>query len=515
MDFIRAAATFIYAVLAGLICAVIGMLVCTGQVFGEYIIAAVQVLLIHPVGLPERAYVFTVPAGGDPAKPNYLFGPARSDVRYIWQVTLSRWQNAAGWWLDAVGGLWDVNGFSQRLTAPIAGGLAVGLVVALLPAALLMVMVWLANEILLDFAMVSARCAVTAFRAIDSAYLSVRHIQVRCISCFERIPYPAYLCPKCKKIHWDIRPGRYGVLRRTCECGMRMPTLLLFGAAEQLEAICPRRACQHPLDYRPGEVQEVILPLFGPKAAGKTLLLWGIVKTLRQSARPGVRADTATPDTATRLHELDAAIAAGSQVEATLAAVLPKAYVLRLRIGRHHRILQLPDPAGELFYDSLRSADLLYLGAASTFILVIDPLSITDFWENLPSARRDELNAHRSTAPHPDQVYQQTADRIAQMGKRHAQRRLAIVFSRADLVGMENGPGAGAGEGVRKWAVDDLGLAGLLRDAESDFREVALFHTAPFGSKENGLDALVHWVMRAEGVAPASLKQAGSLPGSS
>ena len=64
---------------------------------------------------------------------------------------------------------------------------------------------------------------------------------------------------------------------------------------------------------------------------------------------------------------------------ATPAAELPKAYVLRLRIGRYRRIVQLIDAAGELFYDSQRSADLVYLGAANTFVMVIDPLSINDF----------------------------------------------------------------------------------------------------------------------------------------
>jgi len=33
---------------------------------------------------------------------------------------------------------------------------------------------------------------------------------------------------------------------------------------------------------------------------------------------------------------------------------------------------------------------------------------------------------------------------------------------------------------------------------------VALFHTAPFGSDQNGLSALVHWAMRAEWAPPAS-----------
>lgn len=203
------------------------------------------------------------------------------------------------------------------------------------------------------------------------------------------------------------------------------------------------------------------------------------------------------------MRDLDAGLAEGFPVPATPAAEVSKAYLLRLRIGRYRRIVQLIDAAGELFYDSQRSADLVYLGAASTFILVIDPLSIGDFWDRLPSAARERLAAQRSIAPHPQPVYQQTADRITEMGRQRAARRLAIVFSRADLTGTAFGPGASTGEDVRKWAEDDLGLAGLIRGAESDFRDVALFHTAPFGGGATTvLSDLVHWLMRAEGIAP-------------
>jgi hypothetical protein len=286
-----------------------------------------------------------------------------------------------------------------------------------------------------------------------------------------------------------------------------MPTLLLLGTAARLDAICPQRACGHPLEYRPGEVQEIVLPIFGSKGAGKTRLLYGIIKTLYQSIRRGVHVEPADSATAGRLRDLGSLLTDGSRIPATPAAAT-RAYVLRLRIGRNRRIVQLIDAAGELFYTSERSADLIFLGHATTFILVIDPLSISTFWDSLPSAQQDRLAPDRSEAPDPRLAYQQTADRIAEMGKRHAPRRLAIVFSRADLLGTECGPGANAGEGIRKWAENDLGLAGLLRQAESDFREVALFHTAAFGSDENTLTTLVHWLMRAEGITPTSLPAA-------
>lgn len=497
----RSIAYVIYAVLAVLAGAAAGTVVCTVQTVAEYLIGCAQVLVLRPGGLPDRKSVFTPPAGGDPARPSYFYGPARSDLRYVRQVFWSRWQDAAGFWSEAVGDMLEMGDSSGAAAGPLAVGLFSGLVVALPFAAVLAAAAGLTHEVLVDAATVSVRGTATALRAVDGALLRVRHIKMRCVACFERLPYPAYLCPnrECRDIHWDIRPGPYGVLRRTCHCGQPMPTLLLLGSARKLDAICSYRACKQPLEHRPGEEREVIFPIFGAKGAGKTLLLYGIIKTLEGSVRPGIRVETGDAFTASRIRDLDSALDEDYPVPATPAAELPKAYVLRLRIGRYRRIVQLIDAAGELFYSSQRSADLLYLGTASTFVLVIDPLSINDFWDRLPSAERDRLAADRSVAPHPQPVYQQTADRITEMGGQRASRRLAIVLSRADVIGKKFGPGASTGDGVRKWAEDALGLAGLMREAESDFLDVALFHTAPLASKENCLTDLVHWLMRAEG----------------
>jgi len=495
----------LYAVVAVLASTAIGVVICAVQTLAEYLIACARVLFLEDGELPDRRYVFTAPAGDDPAKPNYFYGPARSDLRYVRQVAWSRWQDAAEWWSGAVEDM--LEGGARTSTGPLGAGLAIGLIVALPLAAVLTAAAALAHEVLMGVATISVRCTATALRAVDSALLRARHIKVRCIACFERISYPAYLCAnlECRETHWDIRPGRYGVLRRTCQCGQRMPTLLLLGSAQQLDAICPHRACKKPLEHRPGEEREIIFPIFGSKGAGKTLLLYGIIKTLQESVRPGIHVDYADAATAARIRDLDSGLAEGFSVWATPAAELPKAYVLRLRIGRYRRIMQLFDAAGELFYDSQRSADLVYLGAANTFVMVIDPLSINDFWDHLPSATRERLIADRSIAPHPQPVYQQTADRITEMGRQRTARRLAIVFSRADLIGTEFGPGASAGEGVRDWAEEGLGLAGLIREAGSDFRDVAFFHTAAFGSNANTLTDLVHWLMRAEGITPPDL----------
>jgi hypothetical protein len=505
MYYVRNFATFIYAVLAGLASILFGVVACPCHACAEYMISCVQVLYTRPDGLPEQRQSYSVPSGSDPARPSYFYGPARSDLRHIRQVARSRWQDAAEWWQGAVADLWEPDNSSEKLTIPVAIGLTIGLIVGLPFAVLLTGAVWLTHEMLVDGATVGVRSSATTLRIIDSGLLFAKNIRVRCAVCFEQISYPAYVCPnpECKHIHWDIRPGRFGVLHRTCECGKSMPTLLLFGAAERLNAVCSQRACGQPLEYRPGQAREIIVPIFGSKGAGKTRLLYGIIKTLYQSVKPGVHVEPADSATAERLRDLESLLTDASPLPATPAAAT-RAYVLRLRIGRHRRIVQLIDAAGELYYSSERSAELIFLGHATTFILVIDPLSISAFWDSLLSPQRDRLTPDRSEAPDPRLAYQQTADRIKEMGRRHSPRRLAIVFSRADLLGRECGPGAGTGEEIRKWAENDLGLAGLLRQAESDFREVALFHTAAFGSDENTLTAFVHWLMRAKGITPTS-----------
>jgi Double-GTPase 2 len=511
-DSVRAFLIAIYAVLAVVAFALAGVALCAAQTLAVYLITGAAVLYRPPGGLPARRRPFTPPADADPARISYFYGPARSDLRYIRQVGWSRWQAAAGAWRQRVSEVFDDASEHRAFIAPPAAGLAAGLVIGLPAAAAVVAAVALAHEVLMAVATAGVRCTAGTLRAVDSVYLRVRHIKVRCVACFERIPYPAYLCPnpECRETHWNIRPGRHGVLRRTCRCGQRMPTLLLFGSARKLDAICSRRACKQPLEHRPGQEREIIFPLFGSRGAGKTRLVYGIVKTLEESSRPGVQISYADSGTTTRMRDLESGLAEGYGVPATPSAELPKAYQLRLRIGRHRRIVRLIDAAGELFYDSQSSASLVYLGDASTFVLVIDPLSIGDFWDHLPSAARERLAPYRSIAPHPLPVYQQTADRITEMGRQRGPRRLAVVFSRADLIGPDFGPGASTGDEVRKWAEDDLGLAGLIRGAESDFRDVGLFHTAPFsavpvsaaldGRGSSALTDLVHWLMRAEGI---------------
>ena len=293
-----------------------------------------------------------------------------------------------------------------------------------------------------------------------------------CPHCYERVPYPAYDCPArtARDRHRDVRPGRFGILRRRCRCGTRMNTLLLFGSS-RMAAFCPHPGCERSLEHRPGEAPEIVLPFFGATGAGKTRLLFSMVTQLRMWTEQGqLTAEFGDSSTARELDIADHVMRSGSSTVGT-SVELPRAHVIRLILKKGTRILQLYDAAGERFYNTDRTQELRYLNKARTFILVIDPLSVEAFWQQLPASTQAELSSVRSAAPSPDLAYQQTHQQIEAMGVQLKKVRLAVVFSRADLIGMPDGD-------VAEWARKELGLGNLIRSTTQNFKETCYFRTA-------------------------------------
>ncbi len=77
------------------------------------------------------------------------------------------------------------------------------------------------------------------------------------------------------------------------------------------------------------------------------------------------------------------------------------------------------------------------------------------------------------------------------MGVQLRKVRLAVVFSRADLI---DAPGTD----IAEWASDVLGLGNLVRSARLNFRETRFFFTAAVMTGEvmhESIPALMRWVL--------------------
>ncbi|MGW9348057.1 hypothetical protein SAMN05421803_102104 [Nocardiopsis flavescens] len=348
-----------------------------------------------------------------------------------------------------------------------------------------------------------------ALRVVDTGLRVVRRIRMVCPECYRRLPYPAYLCGRCGRRHDTVRPGAHGLLRRRCRCDRTLPTLILLGAAD-LETLCPH--CDRPLEHRPGEAREFLLPLFGGTGAGKTRLAAGLHLALAQAARQG-------PDSylepfgeeAARLSREGArALAPGHRTRPTPPGRKVRAATVRLGAGRRALVLQLFDAAGERFNRTATTEELEYLGEASTFVLVVDPLGIPAVWRCLTAPERDRLAGERSHTRDPELAYGAVRDEV----ERHRrvpggrpQGRLAVVVTRGDLVrGTSVDPG---GTPAREWAGQVLGLGNLLARAEADFGAVRVFPTSavagPDGLADPSLHVLAAWLLRPQGRAFADL----------
>ena len=147
----------------------------------------------------------------------------------------------------------------------------------------------------------------------------------------------------------------------------------------------------------------------------------------------------------------------------------------RWRIGRYRRTVQLIDVAAS--FSTTRNARGPGRSWCGQYVHPGHRPAIDHrFLE--PPARADEIGSPRTVRRSASGAgYQQTADRITEMGDR-ARAGLAIVFSRADLIGT-NRTGAGSGDDVRKWDGRRPGAPRAPTRGRSDFRDVALFHTSP------------------------------------
>ena len=498
-----------------------------------YFVGLWRVLVIRPPWLSSPKRLPKIPEGADPAVLEYFYGPALTDADHAMRVAYgncrSLWQRGA----RAV-----VSSFGRQevvLTGPLGVGGAVGMAAGTAVGTVAAAGCALVHLLAVGISAVSVRAAGTVLRIVDSAVLRIKNIRMVCPKCYERVPYPAYECPgrACARRHHDVRPGQFGIVRRRCQCGTRMKTLLLFGSA-QMDAYCPH--CGTSLEHRPGKAPEIVLPFFGAAGAGKTRLLFSMVAQLRLwSEEAGRRLDGSDQETAAaeqsdgdrpeaersgqkraeikrvgeerfvaeladtvtigKLENASKWLSPGNATDKT-PPELPRAYIVRLTTNHDAWLLHLFDAAGEFFYTPERTQELRYFSQAKTFILVIDPLSVESCWDRLLPDQQAELKAVRSAAPAPDLAYQQAHQEIEAMGVQLSKAHLAVVFSRADLIDTP-------GDDVATWATDELGLGNLVRSARLNFKEASFFHTAAViadGGMHKSVPALIRWVLARNGV---------------
>ncbi|MEU2712811.1 hypothetical protein [Streptomyces sp. NPDC007205] len=352
-----------------------------------------------------------------------------------------------------------------------------------------------------------ARLTALTLRATDRVVMVLRGLPrgMLCPSCFERVPYPAYDCPRatCRRRHADIRPGTFGLFRRRCACGERIPTLLMLMSRDaRLSGHCVHEHCGKPMNPDAGHMPELILPLVGGRAAGKTQLMAAMVRSLEKAAEnggPAIR--LADAESSANQRVLNEVLEIQGHTRPTQKA-LPRAHSFVLGTGRAERLVHVFDTAGERFVNREETDALRYVREARTFVFVLDPMAADAFWTRLdPSA--PEVDRTLASTVDPEDVFARSTQTVRTMGTRLDKARLAVAVSKRDLLSgrpalLPDRPDDS--DTIREWLCERLGLRNLVKTMELEFAEVRFFCTAAVADEEGRVDpsigVFVEWCLR-------------------
>jgi hypothetical protein len=469
------------------------------------------------LGIPEASKAEPPPVppqhyskeGREPAYEHYLFGQSRRDLTVALSRAVTRLRSDVAADARQIVNRRLVFTGTGYWTGPLLWHLLIGLmfmaglVLGTLAAAILLTAVTAVQVLIVIIVAGLGISAIFALRVMDSTLLRIRGIRMTCPNCYRHISYPSYRCPGCGVLHHDIRPGRYGVLRRQCVCGHSLPTLLLLGS-HKMTAFCPFEDCGVQLADDQGTAPELMLAIFGGSNAGKTRLLTVIVMALKDhAAQRAAMIDFADRLTARRVSELTPAVFSSLPTSRT-GPEQPRAYSLYVKpADRNPRLVHFFDTAGEKFYESEKLTALRFFRSASTFIFVIDPLSIDRVWDKLEPSRQSSFR------PRPDRspayVFQQVIQNVEEMGADLKHVRLGVAVSKADVLSREQLPAPGQdSSSVEAW-LDEMNMDDLVRSMRHVFGEVRFFHTSAMltdGGIPPSVDDLIDWSLAGSGLTP-------------
>lgn len=434
----------------------------------------------------------------EPAWTQFLFGPVWLDVRHVVAVGLQRQQDYSKNEYRRLGQRYFSSGRGARAPSPphrwVRGcGRIAAMAIGFMLVEVLLLVITCTQVVTIAVLLVFSLIAIYLLRGTDTMLLRMRSIRITCGTpgCYRHVPYPSYKCPGDGTLHGDVRPGRYGVIKRRCRCGKTFPTLLMLGSYK-LAAYCPR--CGQELLPDSGRHPEIVLPIFGLPGAGKTQLLIALAATAKAALeREGGSAEPAD-DYSRRWFEDSLPEDNQDKEPSKTLNVAQRPYSFRLRGPSGERVLKLFDAAGETFVSPDRVRELQYMQAGGTFIFVIDPMAFPEFCARLPESQQPQL-----IPGHPVRVPFQVLAEIVQ--NMHAMNidmrsvRLRVVISKADLIGPQIAEaGIHDSDSIRDWFTGpvqegNLGQTNLYLTAKSEFKEVDFALTS--AKYKNGFDSSI------------------------
>lgn len=342
---------------------------------------------------------------------------------------------------------------------------------------------------------------------IDRIYIMINKIKNACPNPDCQAPFliPTYECPGCGEKHTNLVPSKYGILKRTCLCGTKLPTTFLNGRG-QLKAYCPE--CDTALSGDTAS-RQYAFPVIGGPSVGKTCFINMAIDQMMSDVAPARSwemsfiSDTEEKDHALAMKSLNQGV---RLMKTELNSLTAYQLMLKLPNEKIGRRIYVYDISGEMFSSSSDVQNNLAYSYANGFIFIIDPLTLNQFAMDVED--KVDLNAYGASSKDFEDILNIMLINLEKMfglkDKDTLKRNLAVVINKVDIPTLEEKIGEiaaqqylaenaetcksymDARDAVCRNFLEEYGAGNFVRTAEAKFKTVRYFTCSALGHNHEG-----------------------------
>lgn len=310
---------------------------------------------------------------------------------------------------------------------------------------------------------------------------------------------PTYQCT-CGRLHTELVPSQYGIWKRKCECGKKLPTTF-FNGRQKLKALCP--ICHNDIKDG-GKHREISIVVIGGPSSGKTCYITMAIPEIEKYAQS---------------HSMEFVLPTGHREYMTNRKSMDSGHVplktndLRLKYydfyfspkkDKIKTLVSLCDVAGEIFNNTKNLETQNGVRAADAYLILVDPLTIAGFKQEV--SKKVDVTKYGVSYSTSDDVLSSlftALDKIIADGNKGAiNKEVAIVFTKSDIPTIDEKIGStalanymsknhssskyDAQNALCEQFLKDYGEYNLVNILKSKFKSIQYFVCSSLGHVENG-----------------------------
>ncbi|MDP8228698.1 MAG: hypothetical protein P9M15_04530 [Candidatus Electryoneaceae bacterium] len=434
-----------------------------------------------------------------PAIKSYFFGKGYRDlgntIADSWKMN---GQSAKKYWTKSLD-RWEEGGFKLFLAVAMAFAALSVWIFGTIFFSLFSVV----HIIILGTFFLTIYVSFTVVWLVDRGYRVWHRIFTACPYCHHKSDLPYYICPKCNAKHSRLIPSSYGIMKRVCRCGQKLPTNF-FNGRSSLEPICP--SCSRAIGKDFGTVPPICIPLIGGPSVGKTCFLIASVREFMEKFAPQQGWNVRFPDQGDdEMHykKLSSNFESGIEPEKT-GELTPRAFNFFVSDPRWkmEKLIYFYDSAGEAFRSSSDLSKHSFYEYLHGFILIIDPFSIRELCDEY----EDELKHNQAIKPSEailDDTFDTMLNHLMQNYRLKIDQQItkpcAVIINKVDTFDLADKIGETAAQRFmrrdstvvtledavdklcRQVLRDEWGLGNFIRKLDSQFKTYRFFTCSALG----------------------------------